>query len=153
MKIFISYGNDNLEFVDSFAKNLQAFGEIRYWDKSKELGKDSWNTIFSWIDNSDLVIAIITDSVIQRAMAVGQEVGRAISKGKMIIPLVTNDVPTSSLGCLNGVTHQRFDLSNPDEAIAFIHNAIKNKKTEIDNNNFILLMGTAIALITVLSKK
>ncbi len=153
MKIFISYGNDNLKLVEFVSENLRAFGEIYYWNQSKEPGQEAWHSIHSWIDNSDLVIAIITEQVVNRAMAIGNEVGRAISKGKTVIPLVTSEVRESDLGCLHGITHQRIDFQKPQEALANIQQVILKKKSEKEQQNALLLLGGVIALLTVFSKK
>ena len=63
--------------------------------------------LFGWIDISDFVIVVITDNTVRRAMAVGQEVGRAVTMKKTVIPLVAEGVPDSALGCLSGVTYSR----------------------------------------------
>ncbi len=153
MKIFISYGNDNLNLVEYVARNLQPFGEVFYWNQNKELGQEAWKTIYSWIDSCDLVIAIITGQVVGRAMAVGNEVGRATAKGKTVVPLVTPEVPESALGCLNGITHQRMNLQNPQEAINNIQQTILKKKTEKEQQNALLVLGGAIVLLTIFSKE
>ena len=153
MKIFISYGNDNLNLVEYVAENLRPFGEIHYWKQNKEPGQSAWNTIHSWIDNSDLVIAVITGQVVNRAMAVGNEVGRAVSKGKTVIPLVTKEVRESDLGCLHGITHQRIDFQNPSEALANIQQVILKKKSEKEQQSAFLILGGAIALLAMFSKK
>lgn len=153
MKIFISYGNNNLKLVQHIAENLISFGEIYYWNQNKEPGQQAWNTIHSWIDSCDLVIAVITSQVVTRAMAVGNEVGRAVSKGKTVIPIVTPEVKESDLGCLHGITHQRIDLQYPHEAISNIQQVILKKKSEKEQQNAILILGGIIALLTVFSKK
>lgn len=153
MKIFISYGNDNLKLVEYVAQNLQPLSEIYYWNQNKEPGQAAWSTIHSWIDNSDLVIAVITGQVVKRAMAVGNEIGRAMSKGKTVIPIVTPDVLESELGCLHGITHQRIDLQNPHSAISNIQQVILKKKTEKEQQNAFLILGGIITLLTLFSKK
>lgn len=82
MRIFISYSAEDFSLVHKLAKAISSIAEVYYWDKDKVLGKDSWPTIFNWIDAADLVVVVITDSTVSRAMAVGQEVGRAKAKDK-----------------------------------------------------------------------
>ena len=77
MRLFISYSTGDLEIVDQIADALRPHAEVFYWDKDKEPGKDTWQTIFRWIDSADLVIAVITDKTVARAMSVGQEIGHA----------------------------------------------------------------------------
>jgi hypothetical protein len=82
MKIFISYSTDDIRLVHKIATSLCSYSEVYYWAKDYIPGEEVWPTIFSWIDNSDLVIAVITDKTVSRAMSVGQEIGRAKTKNK-----------------------------------------------------------------------
>src|SRR3972149_10931372 len=102
MKIFISYSTPDIKVVELFANILSQYGDVKYWAENKILGEDSWKTIFSWIDSSDVVIALVTGNTLTRAMAVGQEIGYAKNK-KKIIPVVESSIPTTELGCLSGI--------------------------------------------------
>lgn len=129
MKVFISYSIHDAEFVKEFADALKPHVEsLKYWEASKELGEDSWQSIFKWIDESDLVLAVITDKTINRAMAVGNEIGHARAKGKKVIPLVAPGISDSQLGCLKGVTYQRIDKDAPRPAIDAIAQEINRMK-------------------------
>jgi len=113
MKIFISYSVDDVDLVSQVARHLQPQADKIYWWKdSKALGKDVWPQIFGWIEQADLVLAVLTDSAVARAMAIGNEIGHAKAKGKVIIPLVAPNVSSADLGCLCGVTYQRIDREN-----------------------------------------
>jgi len=104
MRLFISYSTGDLEIVKQIAEALHPYAQVYYWDRDKVPGDDAWHTIFSWIDSADLVICVITDKTISRAMAVGNEIGRAQAKGKKIIPVKSKDVESSELGSLYGIT-------------------------------------------------
>jgi hypothetical protein len=117
MRIFISYGTPDIHIVKQLAKQLQIFGEVFYWADSKLPGQDAWDSIFNWIDTADIVVVLITGNTVARAMSVGQEVGRAKTHGKTIIPIVSKTVSTTELGFLNGVTYQPIDVFNPYPAI------------------------------------
>ena len=75
MKIFISYSVDDTRMVGTIANHIGRHAEVYFWDKSKELGSEVWPLIFQWIDQADVVIAVITDNTVRRAMAFGQELG------------------------------------------------------------------------------
>ncbi|MDA8161648.1 MAG: toll/interleukin-1 receptor domain-containing protein [Desulfobacteraceae bacterium] len=98
MKVFISYSTPDLGLVYKIAQHVAPHGEVFFWDKDKNPGTESWSTIFSWLDQSDLVLAVITERTLSRAMAVGQEIGRAKAKEKLIVPLVGPDVQAADLG-------------------------------------------------------
>jgi hypothetical protein len=117
MKIFISYSTPDLYIVKQLAVQLQLFGEVYYWAESKQPGQDAWQSIFNWIDTADLVVVLITGNTLTRAMPVGQEIGRAKSRGKTIIPIISRNISSDELGFLNGVTYQPIDVFNPHPAI------------------------------------
>jgi hypothetical protein len=118
VNVFISYSVHDTGLVMLLASQLGLHGHsANWWSHSKEPGKEVWPQIFGWIDQADLVLAVITDRTVGRAMSVGHEIGRAKAKGKMIIPLVSHDVDNQELGFLSSVTQIRFDPQNPWPAI------------------------------------
>jgi len=117
VKLFISYSTGDLEIVEQIANFLPSDIDVKFWDKDKEPGEEVWPTIFSWIDSADIVIAVITDVTVARAMSVGQEIGHARAIGKKIIPLVLDTVPSTELGFLSGITYVPFSRDNLFEAI------------------------------------
>ena len=154
MKVFISYSTQDLDIVRLFAKQLQHFAEVKYWAENKVLGKESWDTIFSWIDSSDIVLVLITDNTVARAMSVGQEVGRAKAQNKYIIPIVTSTVPSSELGFLSGTTYQAIDPFNPIPAVLEITKALEKRSIEKkQNQNAALVLAILAIFIFIVSGK
>ena len=152
MRLFISYSTGDLEIVDQIADALRPHADVFYWDKDKEPGEDSWQTIFGWIDAADLVIAVITDRTVSRAMSVGNEIGHARARRKKIIPLVSSEVPESELGCLKGVTYRRISRENIGEMIpkiAALVRKLKQKKEAQDR--FLLTILGILGLIALFS--
>ena len=118
MKIFVSYSVGDTSLVAMIVSYLRLQGHsVDWWHQSRLPGKETWPQIYGWIDSADLVLAVITDNTVARAMAVGNEVGRAKAKSKMIIPLVAQSVQTSDLGCLSDLVQIRFNPQNPWPAI------------------------------------
>lgn len=118
MKIFISYSAKDTDFVRRIADGIrEEHVTVHWWDDSKKLGEDSWKQIFSWIDEADLVLAIVTGNVLQRGLAVGNEVGYAKAKNKPIVPLITNEKDRFDLGCLTGLVDQYIDEKDPQVGI------------------------------------
>lgn len=152
MKTFISYSTPDTEIVRQLSEQILNHSEVFFWDENKVLGENAWHTIFEWIDNADLVIVVITDNTVHRAMSVGQEVGRALTKGKTIIPMVSKNVPSTELGCLNGITFQAIDVWNPTPAIQQVAQVAHNKKLSmIENQKMIISVLVIGALILFLS--
>jgi hypothetical protein len=140
MKVFISYSTQDLTLVKGLASSLLPYAEVYYWDESKVLGKDSWNQIFDWIDSSDLVVVLITGNTVTRAMAVGQEIGRAKAKDKTIIPIVSHDIPTNELGFLSGLTHQPVNPDNPTPSLQEISRTAAHYKNNIEQKQKVGLL-------------
>ena len=128
MRLFISYSTGDLKIVKQIADAMRPHAAVFYWDKDKEPGKAAWQTIFGWIDAADIVVAVITDKTVSRAMLVGQEIGRAKANRKMIIPLVARGIPDSDLGCLAGITYLRISKNTVPAAIEELECIIEETK-------------------------
>ena len=108
--------------------------------------------IFNLEFSSDLVIAIITGSTVSRAMAVGQEIGRARGRGKVIIPIVDKDVPKTELGCLDGITYEPFSRENIDHAVQRVKQSVEALKHKKDQQIALFLLGLIIGVIYLSSQ-
>lgn len=132
MKIFISYSAADRQCVSQLAQQLRpVVSKLTYWDQDLEPGTETWPTIYTWIDQADWVLVVITDNTLSRAFAVGQEVGHARAVGKKIIPLVTPGIHTDQLGCLGGLTYHTIDPDNPLPAAHAVADVIlKHRKQQ-----------------------
>lgn len=156
MKIFLSYSTPDLDIVRKIATYIQKHATVLFWDKDKEPGKESWPTIFQWIDQSDLVLVVITGNTVKRAMAVGNEVGHAKAKSKTIIPLVAPEVPTSELGCLNSITYQPINPNNPGPDLTRINQLVlahKQKLEQKQQQQLVLLLLAIVSFIWLGSRE
>lgn len=117
MNIFISYSTDDTTLIKKIASEIGRFENVYYWEQNKKPGKRVWQQIFKWIDESDIVLVVVTDNTVSNAMSVGQEIGRAITKNKLIIPLVSPSIDQNRLGCLQGIVYQPLDESKIDNVI------------------------------------
>ena len=148
MNIFISYSVTDTTSVAKIANHLRSHGNVRYWAESREPGKDAWDTIFGWIDQADLVFVMVSGATLKRAMSVGQEVGRAVSKNRLIVPLVEKGISSSELGCLHGLTYIPLDVTNPDAVLEQARQAVERRKIEKENQaRALLAIGAIVALV------
>lgn len=150
MKVFISYSTPDLGLVYKIAEHIRPHGEVFFWDKDKNPGAESWATIFSWIDQSDLVLAVITEKTLTRAMPVGQEIGRAKAKDKLIVPLIGPEVQPAELGFLNGITYQQIHTDNPGPALKNIERVILARKEKLEQGQALFIVGGVIALFALI---
>lgn len=152
MRVFISYSGKDLDLVEYLADALDEIVDVDYWDTARNLGDPDWDQIYEWIEESDLVLVLITDRTVQRAMAVGNEVGHARAHGKTIIPLVAEGVRSNDLGCLRGVTFQTFREDDFEEAVDLIVDAVDERRRDQNAKNW-LTAGAIVGLGYLLSKK
>ena len=152
MKVFISYSTSETAVVKRLAGYVEQFAEVTYWDKSKEPGNEVWPTIFKWIDEADLVLVLITGNTVQRAMSVGQEVGRANTKGKLIVPLVTPEVPSAELGFLSSITFERLDRDNPGPALRSIRRTVERLEERQRQRDALFFVGGLLTVLWLGSK-
>jgi TIR domain len=152
MKIFISYSTEDSNLVSKIDQYLAKHAEVFYWQKSKSPGESVWPLISSWIDQSDLVLVVITGNTVSRAMSVGQEVGRAKAKQKVIIPIVSSEVPKDQLGFLSDIIYEPVDKNNPGAAIQSIEKVIIKKKEENEKAKKILVLA-GIAFLLLLASE
>ncbi len=146
MNIFISYSVDDTNMVRMIASYISRHGQVYYWDKSKEPGMEAWPLLFQWLDQAGPLIKVITDNTVRRAMSVGQELGHAKAKQKLIIPLVTSNVRGSDLGFLSGVIYAPIDPQNMAPALMAAERAIIQRKQN-QNRQALFLVGGILALI------
>lgn len=147
MRVFISYSTQDVAFVRWIAAQIRCHTQVDFWDESKVLGERAWDTIYGWIEQSDLVIAIITDNTVRRAMAVGNEIGYAKKANKTIIPLVTPNVPPSELGCLSDITYERITTSNMGTVLQAVQRVILAKKQQKENNAALAVIALIVTAV------
>lgn len=153
MKAFISYSNGDLEFAKTVASMIKNHVEPIYWDKDKLPGDGDWNSIFSWINDCPIVLTVVSKSVIEKGLSVGQEVGYAKKAGKIIIPFVSKNVKREELGCLKDLTSIHYDEANPQTAIKELETAIQKQSEKLQNNEVIALLAVGAIILFLLGSK
>jgi len=145
MKVFVSYSATDNDFVRKIVKGIRSDAvSVHWWDESKQLGQNCWEQIFGWIDDANLVLAIITGKTLERGLAVGNEIGYAKAKGKEIIPLITDEDDRFDLGCLIGTVDQYIDENDPQSGIDAIKLHIERKhpaNDEVDWGQVLTVLG------------
>lgn len=130
MNIFISYSTEDLSLVKKIIMQLGPFAKVSCWAKDHEPGQEIWPQIFGWIDAADIVLAVISDNTVVRAMSVGQEIGYAKKQDKLILPIITHNVSGTELGCLQGINYLRIDNNNPGPALQALQDWVIKKQEE-----------------------
>lgn len=153
MKVFISYSSADSKFVDKMSAHLKEYVEPLFWDKDKIPGEEDWKTIFNWIDQSSLVLVVITDSTVKRSFSVGQEIGFAHKAEKVIVPFISKTVSVSDVGFLKGVTPIYFDEFDPNDAIEELRKSLKIKKEKKESSEAITFLAVCGIILYLLRGK
>src|SRR5437868_2209514 len=141
MKVFISYSSTETKFVKDLAAHLATHVDPIFWGKDKLPGDEDWPSIFKWIEQSKFVVVVLSDAVLRRGIAVGQEIGFAKKCGKTIIPFVSETVEIKDIGFLKGITPVRYNEGDPSLAVAELIEVIKSKKEKISEDEGIMILG------------
>ena len=86
----------------------------------------------------------------------GQEIGHAKAKGKIVIPLVEEGIPASALGCLSGVTYETIPTNYPSSALDRIKELIERQKAKVEKAeglNALAIVGLAALALVVFAEK
>lgn len=153
MKVFISYSTKDTEIVRQFASEIEDCGDdVYWWSESKQPGAEAWASIFKWIKNADIVLAVITDATLGRAMAVGNEIGYARAKGKRIVPILSEGIQPTSLGCLIGTTPIKLRRDRLAESIDDVLDALDEKEARNRKEMRDMLIAAATVLLLLKGK-
>jgi hypothetical protein len=152
MRIFISYSSPDINIISILARQLRVYGDVYYWDKNNYPGDLGWEQIYTWIDNADIVLTLITDNTVARASSVRREVERAIAQNKFIVPIVSGSASKEDLGFLSGLNYHEINNNNLAPAITRIIELI-DKKRKDENCVTGLILVTIAFFLWVLNRK
>lgn len=129
MILFISYAQRDLPLAQQLAARLSQGGvKVRYWEQDKVPSKPAWQTIQGWIDESTIVVPILTQEGGISSPAVNQEVGYAVRAGKRIAAIVGPQVAQASLAMIQATTI--IALDTVDKILDGVSRAIQAEKDE-----------------------
>lgn len=152
MKVFISHSLEDRNIISALKINL-ALANIQAYipEEDYQQGPDIWEKVKRNIDDSNVVIAILTRDG-SRYSYVDQEIGYASSNHKQIIPIVEDDV--KPVGALEGMEYIRFNRLGPLNAFDIAAQYLERHK--IQSKDIVSLIITIIFftfILSILSKK
>jgi hypothetical protein len=120
MQLFISHSSRDREWVELVRKRIEASGFEAYlaeYDLTG-IGHELSPKIHVAIEASAAVVVVLTENASGSAI-VREEIGFALGKGKLVVPLVTPPVAQNpaALGMLNGREYILFDVDDPQEGL------------------------------------
>ncbi len=136
MQLFISHSSRDLEWVEPVRKRIEAAGFQAYLAEYDiaGIGHDLTAKIQREIDASAAMVVVLTENA-ARSSIVREEIGYALGRNKLVVPLVSPMVAQSpaSLGMLNGPEYIAFDIEDPQEGLVKLTdwvNAFARQKLE-----------------------
>lgn len=111
--IFFSHSTRDRKWCEWLAADAAKFGVTAYLAEhdpqpGKQLAeKVKWN-----IGRCDALVVLLTENSVSSSY-VQQEIGWALAKGKLVIPLFQSGIPSTELAMLQGVEYIEFDFHNP----------------------------------------
>lgn len=152
--VFISHSVSDLNVVYQFKYWLEVNGiGVYVADTQPQYGIQLPAKIANAIKRSDCVIAILT-TYGDRSAWVNQEIGYAVSAGKLVVPVVEQGVDLK--GFVAGVEYVTFQPYDPATAITNVTNYLTKLKATKEQQQTLqagLLMLFGIMALAAMSKK
>jgi len=120
MNLFLSHSNRDAVWVHAVNTQLEKLSITVYLaELDLQPGRPLDVKLQRQIDLCDAMVVLLTESAAVSPI-VCEEIGYAISAGKLVVPLVAPSVAQNPalLGMLNGREHILFDIQSPEEGFA-----------------------------------
>jgi nucleoside 2-deoxyribosyltransferase len=151
-KVFMSHSTRDQRLVIALANVLSKFGinvSVAEWYLTP--GQRFDKKVFAEIENSDCVVALLTQNGI-RSNWVQQEIGYALKSRKPLIPLVEKGIANRDLAALQGIEYIEYDPYQPQQALLKTSTYVKSLKLKKEERERTLLIaGGIIAFLLLLS--
>jgi TIR domain len=157
VSIFFSHSTKDRSWCALLAMEAAKVGVTPYLaEHDPRPGTDLAAKVSSNISKSQGVVVLLTQNTANSAY-VHQEVGWAMARGKLVIPLVQPGIADAQLAMLNGLEYIPFDFEHPQAGMesytqALARVAEKQRKREDDIETLIAVGLVVMLMIMVLSE-
>jgi len=136
-RVFVSYSTRDLVVANSLEANLKRAGAVPYIaEYSAVPGQSLTRAIGNAIDDCDLFLLLWSTNA-DESKWVPQEIGRAIAKGKPIMPVVLH--PGIKLtGFIEDLKYLEW-YKNPEAAVAWLNDFVMRERTKKDQRELVTL--------------
>ncbi len=150
-RIFISHSTRDKGLVIALANLLAKSGiEVSVAEWYIRAGESLSEKVERQIAQSDSVVVFLTRDGL-RSKWVQQEVGIAIGKGKLVIPLVEKGTPTEELAALQGKEFIEYDPTQPESSLDRAARYVRSLKAgKEERERTLLVVGCIIAFLLFL---
>jgi hypothetical protein len=134
-RVFVSYSTRDLAVANSLKTNLQRAGAVPYIAEYSALpGQSLSRAIGQAIDDCDLFLLLWSTNA-DESKWVPQEIGRAIAKGKPIMPVVLH-AGIRLTGFIQDLKYLEW-YKNPEAAVAWLNDFVTREKTRKDHRELV----------------
>jgi hypothetical protein len=152
-KVFLSHNEADKKWVKWISDNAQNIGIESYmYEYDSQPGTFISSKIQAAIAHSNALIVLLTNNS-QFSPYVQQEIGYALSKQKLVIPLVQPGVSHKALAMLQGEEYIEFNTLAPQEALARLFAYLKKLKESKESDEAILIGFGALLLIGIIASQ
>jgi hypothetical protein len=111
--IFFSHSSRDRKWCEWLAADAAKFGVTAYLaEHDPQPGKQLAEKVKRNIGRCNALVVLLTENSVSSSY-VQQEIGWALAKGKLVIPLFQSGIPSTELAMLQGVEYIEFDFHNP----------------------------------------
>jgi hypothetical protein len=130
--VFISHSTKDRGLVISLANLLQKFGvqtHVAEWYLTP--GEPLAKKVSALIESADCVVVLLTREG-ARSSWVQQEIGVAVGRKKVVVPVVEKGTDQRNLGALQGIEYIEYDPHQPEQALDRLASHVNRLKLNQD---------------------
>jgi TIR domain len=152
-RFFLSHSMRDVPEVDKIREAVTALGvEVYLAENDPQPGANLAKKVTDAVKASDAVLVLLTETAAASPW-VQQEIGAALTAGKLIVPIVQDGVPTG-MGVLGGLEWISVDFASPAEAMATVSAALeplvrKHVQQQREQDMLLLALGAAAIILLI----
>ena len=151
--IFFSHSTGDRRWCEWLAADAERFEIEAYLaEHDHKAGGSLAEKVKRNIERSSAMVVLLTaDSA--SSTYVQQEIGYALAKRKLVIPLVAPGFSRERLGMLQGVEYIEFDLANPyvgKESFAAELRRVAERQRKLDDLETLIALGICVGLLALM---
>ena len=150
-KVFLSHSEIDKPWVEQIKANAQNIGiETYMYEYDSQPGTNISGKIQRAIEDCHALVVLLTSNS-QFSSYVHEEIGYALSKQKLVIPLVQPGVSQKALAMLQGKEYIEFNPLIPQNALARLLDYLKKLKASQESDQSILIALGALLIIGLIA--
>lgn len=150
MRAFVSHNSKDRALVEQIAAELLAVGIVAYiYEHDPQPGHSVTEKVQNAIAQSEVMVVLLTRDGVASTY-VQQEIGFAVAKHKLVIPLVEQSLTSTDLAMLNGVEYFKFDREDARPATLALADYLRRMGEDKAQAQQELLVGLLVASLILI---